>query len=209
MNVVVYARCSTTHHRQDPEVQLGELRRFAAARGWTVLDEIVDHGYSGKTDARPGLKKLMSLVRGRQCDLVLVFKMDRLFRSLKHLVNVLDEFNSLGVKFVSVTDQIDLTTSAGRLLVGVLGALAQFEADLIRERVMAGLAHATAQGKQLGRRQEYDYAAIRSLKAEGMSYRAIQARLGCSMGTISTALGLPAQKSLPKRDTQASIKTSP
>lgn len=74
MNVVVYVRCSTTHHLQDPEVQLGELRRFAAARGWTVLDEIVDHGYSGKTDAWPGLKKLMSLVRGRQCDLVLVLK---------------------------------------------------------------------------------------------------------------------------------------
>lgn len=188
MKAAIYARVSTSHHGQNPEVQLEELRRYCAARGWLIANEIVDHGYSGASDARPGLRELMSLARQRKIDGVVCTKLDRLFRSLKHLLIVLEELQALGVLFVAVKDAVDFSTPAGRMMVGVLGALAGFERDLIKERTRAGLEHAKRKGVRLGRPQKHAPEAIVALWRDGKSYREISRCLGAPMGTITKAI---------------------
>lgn len=188
MKVATYSRVSTSHHNQNPEVQVHELRRYCEARGWTIAHEIVDHGFSGGTDSRPGLKQLFNLVRERKIDVVVVVKMDRLFRSLKHLVTTLEEWQATGVQFVATKDNIDYTTPAGRLLAQILGSLAEFEKSLLIERTMLGLEHARRQGKKLGRPKMRDDEKIKALRGQGLSYTAIQKQLGVSRGAISRAL---------------------
>lgn len=122
---VIYARCSTTQHDQKPEVQIEELRRYCSARGWEILEEIIDHGYSGSSDKRPGLKRLHELVRSRKADVVVVVKLDRLFRSIKHLITTLGEFSELGIEFVSLGEQLDFSTSSGKLLFHIIAAFAR------------------------------------------------------------------------------------
>ena len=185
---VIYARCSTTQHDQKPEVQTNELKRYCEARGWEIIEEIVDHGYSGATDKRPGLKRLNELVRKRQVDIVVVVKMDRLFRSIKHLIETLNEFSDIGVEFVSLGEQLDFTTSSGRLLFHIIAAFAEFERALIRERTMMGLDHAVARGVKLGRPPEYDSEEIQRLRSLGKSFRQIQKEIGCSIGVVFRAL---------------------
>jgi DNA invertase Pin-like site-specific DNA recombinase len=192
LSVAVYARVSTTHHNQNPEVQVHALKRYCEARGWAVAHEIIDHGYSGSTDVRPGLKQLVSLVRERKVDVVVVVKMDRLFRSLRHLVTTLEEWQSLGVQFVAVKDNIDYTTPAGRLLAQILGSLAEFEKGLLIERTMMGLDHARRSGKTLGRPKVRNDAKIVELRNKGLSYTQIQHELGVGRGSVSRALaGVP------------------
>ena len=202
LRVATYSRVSTSHHGQNPEVQVHELRRYCEARGWAIAQDVVDHGFSGATDARPGLKRLLELARTRQIDVIVVVKLDRLFRSLKHLVSTLEEFQHLGVQFVAVRDNVDYTTPAGRLFVQMLGSLAEFEKSLLRERTMMGLAHARAKGKRLGRPQVHDPIVIRDLRGRGMSYRAISRSLGVPMGTITEALRGSAQKPPQKVETE-------
>lgn len=163
MNVATYTRVSTNKREQKPEVQVQELRRYCKARRFKVTHEIMDRA-TGSTDERPGLKRLLKLVRAREVDAVIVVKLDRLFRSLKHLVNTLSEFEALGVKFIATRDQVDLTTPAGRMFVQILGSLAEFERELIRERVILGLDHARANGKVLGRPRVNDYERVRTLR---------------------------------------------
>ena len=150
--VAVYARVSTLD--QEPENQLAELRRYAAQRGWTIT-EYVDRGVSGAKDRRPALDRLVTDAKRRQFDVVLCWRLDRLGRNLKHLITLLEEFQSLGVAFVSLHEGIDATTPAGKLQVHILGAIAEFERARIRERVMAGLARARSQGTRLGRRPRH------------------------------------------------------
>jgi len=190
--VVVYSRVSTSRD-QSPAAQIAELRRFCEARGWEVYREITDHGYSGGTDARPGLKELLALVRSREIDIVVVTKLDRLFRSLRHLVTVLEEFAALGIVFTATRDSIDWSTPSGRMFAQVLGALGEFERSLIRERTMAGLAHARAQGKRLGRPSRGLENEIWRLRSQGASYRAIRKQLEVSMGSIRRALATAPQ----------------
>src|SRR5271166_5439709 len=97
LKALAYTRVST--HDQNPEIQITELRSYCISREWTIAEEIVDHGFSGGSDQRPGLKQLMAMVRSRKVDIVVVTKLDRMARSLRHLVSLLDEFSSLGVKF--------------------------------------------------------------------------------------------------------------
>ena len=203
MKVITYSRVSTSHHDQKPEVQKEELRRYCEARQWTIKEEIVDHGYSGGTDSRPGLKKLMVLVRSRRVDVVIVTKMDRLFRSLKHLVSTLDEFQSLGVVFISIYDQIDQSTASGRLMLQIIGAFSEFERALIRERTLIGLAHAKLKGKILGRPKKRDDNEILRLRKEGLSYSQIQMRLGVSRPGIWRALKEASTKSLKKSEEES------
>jgi putative DNA-invertase from lambdoid prophage Rac len=188
MRALTYSRVSTSHHDQKPEVQVETLRSYSATRGWQIVDDIVDHGFSGGTDRRPGLKRLLTLVRTRKVDVVIVTKLDRLARSLRHLVSLLDEFSSLGVQFVSISDQIDLTTASGRLMLHIIGAFSEFERSLIRERTVAGLAYARSQGKKLGRPKTRDDDAILRLRARGLSYSQIQRELGVSRPSIRRAL---------------------
>ena len=188
MKALIYARVSTSHHNQNPQVQIDELRRSCEAREWAINEEIIDHGYSGSTDNRPGLKRLMALVRSKQVDVVVVVKMDRLFRSLKHLVSTLEEFEKIGVKFVALKDNVDYSTPSGRFFVQILGSLGEFERSLLRERTMMGLEHARSKGKKFGRPRVHDDAAILKLHKEGMTYRQIQKVTGAPMGTISRAI---------------------
>jgi DNA invertase Pin-like site-specific DNA recombinase len=195
LRCLIYARCSTTQHNQKPEVQIDELRRYCGARGWEIVEEIVDHGYSGATDKRPGLRRLHELTRARKVDAVVVVKLDRLFRSLRHIVTALEEFQELGVQFVSIGDQIDLSSAGGKLMVHLLGAFAEFERSLIRDRTLLGLAHAVANGKRLGRPPTHFTKDILDLRNAGQSYRSICKQLGCSMGVVGRAIqGAPKTK---------------
>ncbi len=148
MRAAIYARVSTLD--QEPENQLQELRRYVQARGWTAV-EYVDRGVSGAKDRRPALDALVQDARRRRFDVLVCWQLDRLGRSLKHLITLLDDLQALGVAFVSLTEGIDATTPAGKLQMHILGAIAEFERERIRERVLAGLQRARHGGKRLGR----------------------------------------------------------
>src|SRR5215472_620021 len=143
--VALYSRFSTKHG-QDAELQLRELRDYAASRGWMIIGEYVDHGVSGSKACRPALNRLMADAHRRKFDAVLVWKLDRFGRSLQHLVNALAELEARGVAFVSLRDNLDLSTPSGRLMFQIVGAMAEFERALIQERVRAGLRNARAKG---------------------------------------------------------------
>jgi len=152
VRAALYARCSTHDKGQDPELQLVPLREYCQRRGYTIASEYVDNGVSGSKDRRPQLDRLMDAARKRQIDVVLVWKLDRFGRSLKQLVTALDELSSIGIGFVSYQDNIDLTTAQGRLMFHIIGAMAEFERELIKERVKAGLENARRKGVRLGRK---------------------------------------------------------
>ena len=137
MKAALYARVSTLDKGQHVELQLRDLREYARARGWEIVREYVDEGISGAKDRRPALDDLMADARRRRVDIVAVWRLDRLGRSLRHLIGILDELHALGVGFVSIGESLDLTTPAGRLMFHLLGAFAQFEREIIRERVRA------------------------------------------------------------------------
>jgi len=182
--VALYARVSTSNGHQDPEMQLRELREFCSRRGWQVAQEYVDH-MSGSKDSRPALNQLMADAGRRKIDAVLVWKLDRFARSLKMLVTSLSELEALGVAFVSLRDNLDLTTPSGRLMFQVIGAMAEFERALIQERVKAGLRNARAKGKRLGRpRQFVNGSRVAALRAAGASWRAIARELGVGLATL-------------------------
>jgi DNA invertase Pin-like site-specific DNA recombinase len=149
--VALYARVSSANGQQDPEMQLSELRDVGSARGFQVVTEFVDRGVSGAKESRPQLNQLVIDARQRKFDCILVWKLDRFARSLKHLVNALAEFEVLGIAFVSLRDNLDLSTPSGRLMFQIIGAMAEFERSLIVERVKAGLRNAKSKGRQLGR----------------------------------------------------------
>lgn len=184
--VALYARVSTAD--QNCDMQLDDLRRFASARFGRSY-EYVDQGISGTQKRRPQLDALMSDARKRRFDSVLVWKFDRFARSVKHLVDSLEEFRALGIDFISYTEGIDTTTSTGQLLFHIVGAVAQFERDLTVERVRAGIAHARAQGKRIGRpRAEIDADKVVVLRAGGKSLREIARVLGVPVSRIRRAI---------------------
>ena len=183
MRVAFYARVSTKD--QDCEMQLADLRRMAEARGVQVVGEYADCGVSGTRDSRPELDKLMRDARRRRFDAVWVWRFDRFARSLRHLVAALDEFKALRIDFASHQEAVDTSTPAGRMLFQVIGAMAEFEREIIRERVVAGIERAKRRGRRLGRpRVRVDLENAKRMRAEGLSYREIAARLGLSVGKV-------------------------
>jgi DNA invertase Pin-like site-specific DNA recombinase len=186
--VALYARVSTLNN-QDPELQLAELRDYAGRRGWEIVEEFIDQGVSGCRESRPALNRLMTDASRRRFDAVLVWKIDRFGRSLKHLVNALAEFAALGVAFISLRDNLDLSTPSGRLMFQIIGAMGEFERALIQERVRAGLRNARAKGRRLGRpRVIVDAWRIASLREQGRSWSQIKEQTGVSKGTAQRAL---------------------
>lgn len=135
---------------QTCENQLLELRRYGEARGWAAA-EYVDSGVSGTKDRRPALDRLITDAKRRKFDVLVCWRLDRLGRNLRHLILLLDELHALGIGFVTLGEGIDTTSPTGRLVLHVLGAISEFERERIRERVMAGLQRARAQGTRLGR----------------------------------------------------------
>ena len=135
--VGLYLRVSTDS--QQTKMQESELRRYAEARGWEIYKIYADQGVSGRKDIRPALQELMAACRQRKIDVVLVWKFDRFARSLRHLVTALEEFKRLRVDFISATEGVDTTVPSGELVFQIFGAIAQFEAGLISQRVKADL----------------------------------------------------------------------
>jgi len=186
--IAIYARTSTVAG-QSPQMQLQELTEYAERRGFQIVEEYVDRGSSGSRESRPALDRLMNDARRRKFDAVLVWKIDRFGRSLRHLVNSLAELECVGVAFISLRDNLDLTTASGRLMFGIIASMAEFERELIRERVRAGLRNATRKGKKLGRpRVVVDVERVAALRSAGASWRAISHTLGVGIGTLYNAV---------------------
>ncbi len=184
----LYARVSTANGQQDPELQLSELREYVARRGWEIAEIYTDNGVSGSKDSRPALNRLMADAGQRKFDTVLVWKLDRFGRSLRHLINALAELEARGIAFVSLRDNLDLGTPSGRLMFQIIGAMAEFERALIQERVRAGLRHARSKGKRLGRPTiVVDHSRIASLRAQGRGWKAIAREMKLGVGTVLRA----------------------
>jgi DNA invertase Pin-like site-specific DNA recombinase len=181
MRAAIYARVSTSNNGQDPQMQTREVREYCERRGWQIAGEYIDAGVSGAKDSRPELNRLMADAHRRCFDAVIVWKFDRFARSVSHLLRALETFNSLGIAFVSLSEQVDTTTPTGKMVFTVLGAVAELERSLIAERVKAGLRNARAKGKRLGRpRMVLDATRITRLRDEGRSIREIAESLGMS-----------------------------
>ena len=190
IRAALYARVSTAGRGQDVELQLEELRHTAAQRGWQTVDEYVDHGVSGSQEFRPGLDRMLDDAGKGMLDVILVWKIDRLGRSLRHLLSVLDEFSRLGVQFASLRDPgIDTTVPTGRLLLHLIGAFAEFERALIQERVQAGVQRARLAGRHCGRpRVEMDLRAATILLEQGRALREVAAMLQVPRTTLRRRL---------------------
>lgn len=184
--VAIYIRVSTLD--QDTHLQSRELMEYVQARGWDV-HQVFEEKITGTHANRKMLKELQADARQRKFDILLVWKLDRIFRSLKDCINCLQEFAELGIEFVSLKDTgIDMTTPSGKLLLHILAAFAEFEGSIIRMRVKAGLEAAKAKGKRLGRPKVRNDDKIRLLRAQGRSIRAIAKELGTSVGAVQRAL---------------------
>lgn len=183
--VAVYLRVSTQDQRTD--LQSDELLEFVRNRGWAIHRVYSDKA-TGTNGNRAELKELLQDARMRKFDVVCVWKLDRFFRSLKDLLNTIAEFQALGIEFVALRDQVDLTTPVGRLTLQVLGCLGEFEASLIKSRVVAGLEQAKRRGVRLGRPPTVDAQRVLRLKAEGMSLAQIAKVVGVSKTAVHNTL---------------------
>ena len=186
----IYARVSTVHG-QDTEMQIAELREYCRNRGWRIVDEYVDKGFSGRKESRPELNRLMADAHRCRWNFLAVWKFDRFARSVSHLLRALETFRSLNIQFVSLTEQLDSSTPAGMMVMTVLGACAALEASVIAERVCAGLRHARAKGKVLGRPplRTFSPADIRRLRQErrkGTSFKKLARQFQTSVWTAHT-----------------------
>jgi DNA invertase Pin-like site-specific DNA recombinase len=150
--VALYARVSTADKGQDTEVQLAPLRAYAQSQGLIVVAEYIDAGISGAKRSRPELNRLMNDASGKNFSAIIVARFDRFARSASHLLQALETFQSLGIRFISLNEAIDTDTLAGKLVFTILAAVAEMERGLIAERVKAGLNHARSKGIKLGRK---------------------------------------------------------
>lgn len=210
MRAAVYARVSTANNGQSPEMQLRDFGEYCNRRSWTVASgcEYVDVGISGAKEKRPELDRLMADAHRRKFDVLVVWKFDRFARSVSHLLRALETFQALGIEFVSLTEGVDTSTPAGKMVFTVLGAVAELERSLICERVRAGLRNAKAKGKQLGRpKKALDLTRIADLRKHGRSWRKIARAMQCSARTARRALQKARQKAktgiLPRVDKTA------
>ena len=195
MKVAIYARVSTTDKGQDVDLQLDELRRFVQGRSWEAA-EYIDDGVSGTKKHRPALDELLKAVKRRQVNVVAVWKLDRLGRSLTNLLHLMNEFETCGVAFISLRENIDLTTAAGRLMAQMIGAFAEFEREIIRERVRAGIANARRKGKTVGRAATSPIVLrqiIELAQDPKQSMRTIAKKMKVSLGTVQNTISLHKQ----------------
>jgi putative DNA-invertase from lambdoid prophage Rac len=194
----LYARVSTADQQTLP-MQISAMREYAERRGWTVVTTVQD--INGGTKQRPKREELIKLARQRKLDVIIVWRLDRWGRSLSDLTQSLEELRALKVDFVSVTEGLDFTTPIGRAMAGMLGIFAEFERDVLRERVKAGMQHARLKGKVLGRpttaRDKADE--IKELIAAGLSKKEIANRLGVGRASVYRVLEQATASSEPLR----------
>jgi DNA invertase Pin-like site-specific DNA recombinase len=178
--VAIYVRVSRLD--QNPDNQMAELRRYVTARDWQAT-EFIDAGVSGSKDRRPQLDAMMKDVKRRRFDTVVCWKLDRLGRDMRHLINLLDELRALDVGLVTLGEGLDTTTPAGRMAFGIFASVAEFERERLRERTLLGLDRARAAGKRLGRPAD---GALRSRisACRGMSVRTAALSARCSTATV-------------------------
>jgi DNA invertase Pin-like site-specific DNA recombinase len=196
MKVAVYARVSTADKEQNPETQLVHLRDFCDVQGWEIYREYVDTASALDVAHRTAWRGLLDDAAKRKFKVVLVFKLDRAFRSVKHMHDTLYTWEALGISFKSLREQFDTSTALGRLLLNLLAALAEFELELIRERVKAGMDRAARQGKKIGRPRVTDRrgfvtrykAVLQCLSAGKISRRRAARELGIGYGTLKRLL---------------------
>ena|ERR1700722_1521408 len=189
MRVALYGRVSTAE--QNASMQIEELRAYCQRRQWDIVEEFIDSGISGSKESRPALSRLLADAKRRRFDTVLVYRYDRFARSLRQLVNALAEFDALGIHFVSLHEGVDTSTPNGRLVFGIFASIAEFERELIRDRVRSGLAAARARGKRIGRpNSDVDVARIAQLHASGASWREIERTVGVSARTARRSLAV-------------------
>ena len=151
MKVALYARVSTSDKEQDPETQLMALRDFVKLQGWETYREYVDQAPANDMAHRTAWRELLDQAAKKRFQVVLVFKLDRAFRSVKHMHDTLSAWEAVGVSFQSVRERFDTSTALGRLLLNLLASLAEFELEIIRERVKAGMDRARREGHRIGR----------------------------------------------------------
>lgn len=180
---VLYLRVSTVD--QHPETQGIELRQFAKQRGYEIVEEYVDHGISGTKVRRPALDHLLKDAHRRRFDVVLVWSCDRLARSTKHFLQVLDELNELGIQFLSQREAIDTEGPLGRAIVVIVSAVAELERSLIVERVRAGMRRAKLEGRRIGRTPlDVDHAVLVQDRLSGMSLTNVARKHGLSRSSV-------------------------
>lgn len=178
MNAAIYIRVSTIG--QNTDLQKDGLVEYANRAKWNIVKEYVDIAVSGKKEGRPALRQLMKAAYNREFDTLIVWKFDRFARSVSHLLKALEEFNHLGIRFISVQDQIDTDSPMGKAMFTIIGAMAELESALISERVKAGMAAAKSRGKKIGRPQTPPYvvAQIEELAAKtDLSINKIRAKI--------------------------------
>ncbi len=187
MIAALYCRVSTAD--QSVEMQLADLKAFCTQRSFTIFREYSDHGISGTKERRPALDALMADARKRKFDAVLVWRFDRFARSTKHLVTSLEEFQHLGIAFLSFHENVDTTSSLGKAMFTIISAIAELERNIIVERIKGGLRRAKAMGKKIGRPElQMNIERIMSLKTQGLSIRAIAKQVGASPSYVHKAL---------------------
>src|SRR5215813_13696597 len=180
----IYMRVSTKGHGQTTDTQALALGEYAQRRGFEIFQEYSDEGISGSKDSRPALDRLMKDASARKFDVVIVARFDRFARSVSHLLRALEEFSHLGIDFVSLSESIDTSTPMGKMIFTVLGAVAELERNLIKERVHMGISRARKQGKRLGRpKRVFDREKARTM-LQSMSVREVARQLGVSRGVI-------------------------
>ncbi len=181
----IYARVSTANNGQDPGMQTRELEEYCQRRGWELAGVYVDLGISGSKESRPGLDRLMTDAHRRRFDAVIVWRFDRFARSVSHLLKALETFRALGIDLVSLSENLDTPTPAGRMVFTVLGAVAELERSLIIVWVRAGIRNARAKGKRLGRpRAVLDPAKVATGRAHGQSWATISDERGIGAASL-------------------------
>ncbi len=188
----IYARTSTALQATGLESQLHALTSYCQNKDLGEIQVYTDAGVSGARASRPALDQLLADAKAGLVSSVVTYSLSRLSRSTTHLLQTLELLKSLEVGFVSLSESIDLSTPTGKMVVTVLGAVAQLEREITAERVRAGLRNAVAKGKKLGRPQTRNRELIHSLRAQGMSYRAIANFAKCSVSTVAEELSLNA-----------------
>ena len=190
MKVALYARVSKSDvEAQDPENQLIRLRKYAQEKGYDIYEEYVDRA-SGADASRPALDKMLRDARGNRFSTIAVVRLDRLARSMPNLYALVDELTRNRVKFHCV-DQPEVSTDSamGKIVLAVLGAVAEFERELISDRTKDGLEKARQKGKKIGRRPvEIDFERVTELKAQGWGIKRIAADLGIAPETLRRGL---------------------
>ncbi|MCK6594430.1 MAG: recombinase family protein [Bacteriovoracaceae bacterium] len=200
MKVAIYTRTSTDRQQSGLEAQKRALEEFCKARGITEYLVFEDFGVSGTKNSRPELDRLMVNVRNGSVNTVIVYSFSRFARSTKFLLDTLEEFGKLKVNFISLSENVDLSTAIGKAMFTIISAIATLERDLISERVRNGLVNARAKGKKIGRPVKVNQELIVTLKSEGYTYRQIGKMLGVGQGSITKALKKFAQKGTPSGD---------